>query len=74
MIIVNGLIVEAKASFVACTAKRRVIIKTICLEVIFGFSFLETSIKIPELSKTSVKVKSQEKKSDRFKGEIRRDL
>tara|TARA_A100001388_G_scaffold33108_1_gene21162 strand:+ start:148 stop:372 length:225 start_codon:yes stop_codon:yes gene_type:complete len=74
MIIVNGLIVEAKASFVVCTAKRRVIIKIICLEVIFGFSFLETSIKIPEQIKTSVKVKSQEKKSDKFKGDIRRDL
>ena len=70
----NGLIVEAKPIFVACTAKRRVMIKIICLEVIFGFSFLETNIKIPELISTSVKVKSQEKKSEKVKGEIRSNL
>ena len=56
----NGLMVEAKANFVACTAKRKVIIKKICLEEIVGFSFFETNIKIPELISISIKVKSQE--------------
>ena len=74
IIIDNGLMVEAKASFVACTANRRVMIKIICLEVMLGFSFLETNIKIPELISTSVKFKSQEKTSERFKGEIRSSL
>ena len=60
IIIDNGLMAEAKANFEAWTAKRRVIIKIICLEVIVGFSFLETNIKIPELTSTSTKVKSQE--------------
>tara|TARA_B100001248_G_scaffold162740_1_gene122804 strand:+ start:584 stop:787 length:204 start_codon:yes stop_codon:yes gene_type:complete len=63
--------VEAKANFEACTAKRRVMIKIICLEEIAGFSFLETNIKIPELISASVKVQSQEKKFERLKGEIR---
>ena len=66
----NGLMFEANANFVACTAKRRVIIKKICLEEIVGFSFFETNIKIPELISISVKVKSQEKISAIFKGEI----
>jgi len=70
----NGLIVEAKASFVTCTAKRRRMIKKICLEEIVGFSFFETNIKTPELINTSVKVKSQEKISEAFKGEIRSSL
>ena len=70
IIIDNGLIVEAKANFAVCTAKRRTIIKIICLDEIVGFSFFETSIKIPELISTSVKVKSQEKISEIFKGEI----
>ena len=71
IIIDNGLIVEAKANFVAWTAKRRVMIKKICLEEIVGFSFFETNIKTPELIRISVKVKSQEKISAIFKGEIR---
>ena len=71
IIIDNGLRVEAKANFEACTAKRRVIIKIICLEEIVGFSFFETNIKTPELISISVKVKSQEKISAIFKGEIR---
>jgi hypothetical protein len=54
---------------VACTAKRRVMIKMICLEEIVGFSFFETNIKIPELINISVKVNSQEKMSVIFKGE-----
>ena len=64
----NGLIIDAKVNFETCTAKRRVIIKIICLEEIVGFSFLETNIKIPELISTSVKFKSQEKISEGFKG------
>jgi len=74
IIIDNGLMVEAKANFVACTAKRRVMIKNICLEDIVGFSFFETNIKIPELISISVKVKSQVKISSIFKGEIRSSL
>jgi len=70
----NGLIVGAKANFIACTAKRRVMIKKICLEEIVGFSFFETNIKIPVLISISVKVKSQEKISEIFKGEIRSNL
>ena len=49
-------------------------IKNICLEEIVGFSFLETNIKTPELISISVKVKSQEKISSIFKGEIRSSL
>ena len=49
-------------------------IKIICLEEIVGFSFFETSIKIPEQIRTSVKVKSQEKISEIFKGEVRSSL
>ena len=74
IIIDNGLMVETKTNFVTCTAKRRIMIKKICLEEIVGFSFLETNIKIPELISISVKVKSQEKISALFKGEIRRSL
>ena len=65
---------EAKANFEACTAKRSVVIKNICLEEIVGFSFFETSINIAELISTSVKVKSQEKIFEVFKGEIRSSL
>ena len=74
IIIDNGLMVEAKANFVACTAKRRLMIKKICLEEIVGFSFFETNIKIPELISISVKVKSHEKISATFKGELRSSL
>ena len=70
----NGLMVEAKTNFVTCTAKRRVMIKKICLEEIVGFSFFETNIKTPELISISIKVKNQEKISAIFKGEIRRSL
>jgi len=63
--------VETKANFVACTAKRRVSIKKICLEEIVGFSFFETNIKTTELISISVKVKNQEKISAILKGEIR---
>ena len=64
IIIDNGLMVEAKDNFKTCTAKRRVMIKIICLEEIFGFSFFETNIKIPEVISTSVNVKNQEKTSE----------
>ena len=67
----NGLMVEAKANFEDCTAKRRLMIKIICLEEIAGFSFLETNIKIPEVIRASAKVQSQEKISEIFNGEIR---
>jgi len=66
--------VEAKANFVTCTAKRRVMIKKICLEEIVGFSFFETNIKTPELISISIKVKNQEKISAIFNGEIRSSL
>ena len=58
----------------ACTAKRRVMIRMICLEEIVGFSFFETIIKTPELISISVKFKNQEKISAIFKGEIRSNL
>ena len=58
----------------ACTAKRREIIKMICLEEIVGFSFFDTNIKIPEQKSISVKIKSHEKISEVFKGEIRSSL
>ena len=70
----NGLMVEAKANFVACTAKRRVMIKKIWLEEIVGFSFFETKIKTPELISISIKIKNQEKISAIFKGEISSNL
>jgi len=70
IIIDNGLIVEPKPIFEACTAKRRVMSKIICLDEIVGFSFLETIIKIQELIIASVKVKRHEKISVIFKGEI----
>jgi hypothetical protein len=46
----------------------------ICLEEIVGFSFFETNIRIPALIRISIKVKSQEKISAIFKGEIRSNL
>ena len=66
--------VEAKTNFEACTVKRRVTIKIICLEEIVGFSFFDTKIKIQELTNASVKVKIQEKISEIFKGEVRSNL
>ena len=70
----NGLMFEAKTNLVTCTEKRRVVIKKICLEEIVGFSFFATNIKTPELIRISEKVKSQEKISALFKGEIRSSL
>jgi len=66
--------VEAKANFEACAAKRRVMSKIICLEEIVGFSFFDTKIRIQEQISASVKVKNQEKISEKFKGEIRSNL
>jgi len=66
--------VEAKANFVAWTAKRRVRIKKICLEEIVGFSFFETNIRIPEQISISLNDKIQEKISEMFKGDMRRIL
>ena len=74
IIIDNGLMVEAKTNFVTCTAKRRVMIKKICLEEIVGFSFFETNIRIPEQISISVNEKIQEKISEIFKGDLRRIL
>ncbi len=65
---------EDKANFRACTARRRVMIRMICLGEIVGFSFFEINIKIPELINASVKVKSQEKISNIFRGERRSNL
>jgi len=65
---------KLKTKFATCTAKRRVMIKKICLDEIVGFSFFETNIKTPELISISVKVKNQEKISAIFKGEIRSSL
>ena len=70
----NGLMVEAKANFVACTAKRRVMIKIICLEEIVGFSFCETNIKSHEVISASVNFQSHEKISEMFNGEIKSNL
>ena len=67
-IIDKGLTVEPKINLIACTEKSREIIKMICLEVITGFSFLEINIKIPQLTKTSAKVKNQLKITDGAKG------
>ena len=63
-IIDKGLRTVAKIVFVDWTTKRRVIIKRICLELIVGFSFLETSIKNPQLIRTSMNAKLQEKISE----------
>ena len=41
IIIDNGLIVEAKANFVTCTDKRRIMINKICLEEIVGSLFVK---------------------------------
>ena len=69
IIIDNKLVFDAKINLKAWTARRRVMIKIICLEVIVGFSFLDIDIKIKQLIIASEKFKSQEKISDIFKGE-----
>jgi len=46
---------EAKANFNTCTARRRVMIKIICLEEIVGFSFFENST----ISNTSLNLNSE---------------
>tara|TARA_B100000161_G_scaffold21442_1_gene12767 strand:+ start:367 stop:570 length:204 start_codon:yes stop_codon:yes gene_type:complete len=66
--------VEAVDNFKDCTTNRRVMSKIICLEEIVGFSFFETNIKIPAQISVSPKLKSHEKISEIFKGEIRSNL
>ncbi len=66
--------VESKTNLEACTPKRRVTIKIICLDEIVGFSFFDIKIKIQELTNASVKAKSQEKISEVCKGEVRSNL
>ena len=46
----------------------------ICLEVIVGFSFLETEIKIPQQTRTSVKLINQENISENFSGDKTNNL
>ncbi len=70
----NALTDEAKPNLIACTTKRSVTIKIICLEEIVGFSFFETNIKIPEAKSASENVKSQDKISEIFKGEVSSNL
>ena len=65
---------EPKDNFDVWTARRRVMIKIICLEEIVGFSFFETNIKIQEPISASVKLKTQEKISEIFIGEITSNL
>ena len=60
IIIDKGLSPDPKIVFIAWINKRREIIKRICLELIVGFSFLETNIRKPQLIKTSMKEKLQE--------------
>ena len=59
----KGLSTEVKEVLITWTINKREIIKIICLELMVGFSFLETSIKNPQLISTSVKVMIQEIKS-----------
>ena len=64
MIIDKGLNPEPNTFFITWTNNNSEIIKRICLELIFGFSFLETSIKNPQVNNTSVKLMPQDKKSE----------
>ena len=54
-IIDKGLSPAPNMFFIAWTINRSKIINRICLELILGFSFLETSIKIPQVIRTSKK-------------------
>ena len=60
----KGLNPDPNIFFIIWTTNSSEIIKRICLELIFGFSFLETSIKNPHVNKTSVKLMPQDKKSE----------
>ena len=67
----RGLSSGPNIFFIVWTINRSEIIKRICLELMYGFSFLETNIKKPQQNKTSTKVKAQEKTSRPFKVETR---
>ena len=64
MMIDKGLNPDPNIFFIIWTTNSSEIIKRICLELIFGFSFLETSIKNPQVNKTSLKLMPQDKKSE----------
>ena len=66
-IIDKGLRLDPYMFFIIWTINRSEIIKRICLELMFGFSFLDISIKSPQENKTSAKVKPQEKTSETSK-------
>ena len=70
----KGLNPDPNIFFIIWTINSSEIIKRICLELIFGFSFLETSIKNPQVNKTSVKLKNQETTSEPSKIGTRRIL
>ena len=63
-IIDKGLSPDPKIFFINWTINRSEIIKRICLELMFGLSFIETSINNPQLNMTSRKVAPQDKKSE----------
>ena len=63
-IIERGLNPVPNIFFIIWTTNSSEIINKICLELMFGFSFLETSIKNPHVNKTSAKFKPQEKTSE----------
>ena len=72
MMIDKGLNPDPNIFFIIWTTNSSEIIKRICLELIFGFSFLETSIKNPQVNKTSLKLIPQVKKSEPSKFWTRR--
>ena len=65
-IIERGLNPDPNIFFIIWTINSIEIINKICLALMFGFSFLETSIKNPQVNKTSAKFKPQEKTSATF--------
>ena len=64
MIIDKGLNPDPNIFFIIWASNSSEIINKICLELMFGFSFLETSIKNPQINNTSAKVTHQEKISE----------
>ena len=72
MMIDKGLNPGSNIFFIIWTTNSSEIINKICLELMFGFSFLETSIKNPHVNKTSAKFKPQEKTSATSKVGTRR--
>ena len=73
-IIERGLNPDPNIFFVIWTINSSKMINNICLELMFGFSFLETSIKNPHVNKTSAKFKPQEKTSETINVGARRIL